>query len=87
MSQSNKKLAAGAVVASSLILSACSSNNIPTVTPAPTSTTAVAGKQEDQFGVAFARDFQTSANSEPFAVADGDLIPVTLLSEPVSIKC
>ena len=43
-------------------------------------------KQEDQFGIAFARDFRADANGEPFAVADGDLIPVTLLTDPITVN-
>lgn len=83
----SKLLAASAVVASSLILSACSNKDtIPTATPTPTPSTAVV-KQEDMFGLAFGNDFRAAANGEPVAVNDGDLIPVTLLTDPISITC
>ena len=82
----SKLLAASAVVASSLILSACSnSDTIPTATPTPTPPTAVV-KQEDVFGLAFGNDFRASADGEPFAVNDGDLIPVTLLTDPITVN-
>lgn len=87
MARSKKKLAgAGAVVASSLVLAACSSSS-NVAAPAPTSTASTAVRQEDQFGLAFANDFRSAANGEPAVVNDGDLIPVTLLSEPISIAC
>ena len=35
------------------------------------------------FGSKFAMDFEASPNSEPAAVASGDIIPVSLTTEPV----
>ncbi len=81
---SKRIAAAGAVVASSLILSACGSTNLPTPTPTPSAT--AAAKQEDQFGLAFGTDFRADPNTEPAAVNDGDLIAISLVTEPVAIN-
>ncbi len=86
MDRSNKKLAAaGAVVALSLVLSACGSSN-SIATPAPTSTATTAVRQEDQFGLGFAANFRADPNSEPASVADSDLVPVTLVAEPITVN-
>lgn len=51
------------------------------VTPPKTTVTA----QEDKFGVAFGNDFRAPMNSEPATVADGDIVPVSLTTEPIDI--
>ncbi|WP_309623534.1 hypothetical protein [Novosphingobium sp.] len=43
-------------------------------------------RQEDSFGIAFGTAFRADNNSEPYNVADGDIIAVSLLTEPVDIK-
>ena len=75
---------ASIAVASSLALSACGSNNVPTPTPTPTPTSVA--KQEDQFGMTFGNLYRADPNSEPASVNDGDVIAVTLLLDPVNIN-
>lgn len=42
--------------------------------------------QEDQFGTVFGTDFRTAANTDPApSVNDGDIVPVSLTTEPVNI--
>ena len=50
--------------------------------PPPTTTTA----QEDTFGVAFGLAFRADANSEPIEPKDGDIIPLSLTTEPTEIN-
>lgn len=46
----------------------------------------VVTSQEDQFGTAFGTDFRTAANTDPAPlVNDGDIVPVSLTTEPVNI--
>ena len=46
----------------------------------------VVTNQEDQFGTAFGTDFRTAANTDPSpTVNDGDIVPVSLTTEPVNI--
>lgn len=78
------------VVLSLLILSAsaCSSNNNDgggnsSTTPAPTTPVVIVSpNQEDKFGANFGAAFRAAANGEPFAVQDGDLIPISFTAEP-----
>lgn len=43
-------------------------------------------RQEDQFGANFGAAFRADANSEPRTPADGDIVPVSLTAEPVTIN-
>lgn len=43
-------------------------------------------RQEDQFGANFGTAFRADANSEPRTPADGDIVPVSLTTEPVPIN-
>lgn len=76
----------GAILLGGTALSSCGGNGNggqTAVTPQPTPTTATA--QETNFGTAFGVDFRATANSEPAAVADGDIVPVNLTTEPAPI--
>ena len=53
--------------------------------PPPGAPPVVTAKQEDKFGLAFGVAFRADANSEPFPVADGDLIPISFTDEPTPI--
>lgn len=54
-------------------------------TPSPP--TVVTTAQEDKFGLAFGTDFRASMNSEPASVNDTDIVPASLLTEPIDIVC
>ncbi len=43
-------------------------------------------RQEDQFGMQFGTAFRADNNSEPYSPADGDIVAVSLLTEPADIK-
>lgn len=76
-------LQASAVVMLATVLAGCgSSDYTPTPTPSQTS----AARQEDQFGIAFGNAFRASPDGEPSPVADGDLVAVSLTTEPVTIN-
>ena len=49
--------------------------------------TVVTTKQEDKFGVQFGILFRAAMNSEPANVADGDIVPASLTTEPIDIVC
>ncbi len=53
-------------------------------TPPPTPPTTVA--QEDTFGVVFGMAFRADANATPIEPKDGDIIPLSLTTEPSEIK-
>lgn len=73
----------GAVLA--LPLAACGggggSGRDTVVTPPVVTTTA----QEDLFGTKFGADFRAPMDSEPASVSDGDIVPVSLTTEPINI--
>ena len=54
--------------------------------PPPGSGGTVTVKQEDQFGVPFGIAFRADNNSEPYSPADGDIIAISLTTEPVDVK-
>lgn len=78
------RLLAGMAVAASMSLSGCSqkSDDDPLVLNA----TADAGRVEDTFGDGFGEAFRADPNSEPKNVADSDVRPVSLTTEPVPIN-
>lgn len=77
-----------------LSASACSSNNGNgtgttgnTAAPPPVVTAPPPPpRQEDQFGTAFGVAFRAAMNSEPAAVMDGDIVPISLTTEPVAVN-
>lgn len=77
-------LQASAVSMLAIGLAACGGNGSNTPTPTPSQTGAA--RQEDQFGIAFGNAFRASPNGEPSPVADGDLVAVSLTTEPVAIN-
>lgn len=76
-------LKASAVIMLATGLAACGSGSYA---PTPTPTQTVTAKQEDQFGIVFGNDFRAGPNGEPASVADGDLVAVSLTTEPVTIN-
>ena len=42
--------------------------------------------QEDKFGTVFGTDYRAVANSEPASVSDGDIVPVSLTTEPIPVN-
>lgn len=76
-------LKASAVTILAAGLGACGSGNY---TPTPTPTQTVTAQQEDQFGIVFANAFRASPNGEPVSVSDGDLVAISLTTEPVTIN-
>lgn len=75
-------LAAGLGVA----VSACSSkpsSSTATVTAPPVVT---ATAQEDKFGTVFGTDYRAVANSEPASANDGDIVAVSLTTEPIPVN-
>ena len=83
MRHKTKLLRASAVSLLAAGLAACGSSGY---SPTPTPTQTVTALQEDQFGVVFGNAFRGALNSEPFVVSDGDLIAISLTTEPVTIN-
>ena len=67
-----------------LAVAACGGSGYQT--PPPPGGGGVTVKQEDSFGMQFATAFRADNNSEPYNVADGDIIAISLTTEPVDIK-
>ena len=76
-------LQASALTLLAIGVAACGGGN-SSRTPTPGQTSSA--RQEDQFGIAFGNDFRADPNSEPAQVADGDIIAVSLTTEPVAIN-
>jgi hypothetical protein len=67
------------------VLSGCGSRDNDTSQP-PVDVPPPQQRQEDQFGASFGAAFRADPNSEPTTPADGDIIPTSLTSEPVTIS-
>jgi len=80
------KLLRNAVVAVSMgsALVACGNNSSAPPAPAPV-TPPVAAKLEDGFGTGFGMAFRMDANIDAKDPVAGDLIPLSLTTEPVTI--
>ena len=68
-----------------LTVSACGgsgSSGSPATTPPVVTATA----QEDKFGTVFGTDYRASANSEPATTNDGDIVAVSLTTEPIDVN-
>ena len=83
-----KQLVQRALIGTALALplAACgggggSSGGDTVITPPVVVTTA----QEDKFGIPFGMDFRAAMNSDPASVSDGDIVPVSLSTEPIDI--
>lgn len=79
-------LQASAAVMLATGLAACGNGNDNGSPPAPAPSQTGAARQEDQFGLVFGTDFRADPNGEPSPVADGDLVAVSLVTEPVTIN-
>lgn len=68
-----------------LTVSACggSGSNDSTATTPPVVT---ATAQEDKFGTMFGVDYRAPANSEPATTKDGDIVAVSLTTEPINVN-
>lgn len=64
-------------------LAACGGGADNTTPPPPPPTTVV---QEDAFGAVFGTAFRADANTTPIEPKDGDIIPLSLTTEPVDVK-
>ena len=73
-----------------LSASACSNNNDGptgnTTTPTPPPVVVTPPRQEDNFGTAFGAAFRAVMDGEPIPVNDGDIVPVSLTTEPVNVS-
>lgn len=66
-------------------LAACGGSGKKRQPPPDAPPVVVTARQEDKFGVAFGMAFRADPNSEPRAVADGDIIPISFTDEPIPI--
>ena len=72
------------VAAMSAGLAACGNDSGSAVaTPVPPPV--VATPQENQFGTNFANAYRASGTSAPITPADGDIIPLSLTTNPVKV--
>ncbi len=65
-------------------LAACGGGADNTTPPPPPPPTTVV--QEDTFGVAFGTAFRADPNATPIEPKDGDIIPLSVTTEPSNIK-
>ena len=78
-------LVAGLILAAGASLTACQKKAGSDATGFAAFKTG-APRTEDKFGKGFGRAFRAPANSVPANIADGDVIPVSLTTEPVQIE-
>lgn len=64
-------------------LAACGSGGDSGAPPPPPP---VVVAQEDTFGLVFGTAFRADANSTPIEPKDGDIVPLSLTTEPTAIK-
>lgn len=81
MKRKNLNLLLFAVPVSTLV--ACGGGADNTTPPPPPPTTVA---QEDSFGVAFGTAFRADSNATPIEPKDGDIIPLSLTTEPTDVK-
>lgn len=65
-------------------LSACGSSSNNTAPPAPPVVVAPT-PQENAFGANFGTAFRAASTATPIVPADGDIIPLSLTTEPVKV--
>jgi hypothetical protein len=65
-------------------LSACGSSNNPTAPTAPP-VVVVPSAQENAFGANFGTAFRASNTAAPTTPVDGDIIPLSLTTNPVNV--
>jgi hypothetical protein len=73
----------GLVLALAASVAACDRSN--NATPDGPVVVPPAARQEDQFGTAFGTGFRADNNSEPYSPAEGDIVAVSLDTEPATI--
>ncbi len=66
-------------------LASCGGNGGDAATTPPVVVPPAPAPQENQFGTAFATDFRASPTSAPATPADGDIIPLSLTTNPVNV--
>ena len=76
-------LRGGLILGLALTVVACGSS---ASNPPPTGGGVVTVKQEDQFGIVFGTAFRVDSNSEPYSPNDGDIVAISLTTEPVDLK-
>ena len=78
------RLALGLVLLASAPLSACGKQADSGADRFETFDVA-AKHSEDQFGEGFGEAYRADPNSEPRPVADGDVVPVSMVDEPIQL--
>ena len=66
-------------------LAACGNSGGNASAPAPPPPPIVVQRQEDQFGANFATDFRAGSTANPATPANGDIIPLSLTTNPVNL--
>ena len=74
----------GLVLAASA-LAACGGNKGGDTAVAPPVTVVTPPPQENAFGANFAAAFRASPTAEPIVPADGDIIPLSLTTDPITV--
>ena len=74
----------GLMLALGVGVAACGPKTSPA--PPPNNGGVITVRQEDQFGVQFGTAFRVDNNAEPYSPADGDIVAISLTSEPFDIK-
>ena len=67
-------------------LSACGSGSGRSTATTVTTPVVTATAQEDKFGTAFGTDYRAVANTEPETTTDGDIVAVSLTTEPIDVN-
>lgn len=82
--ESVRRLQAALAIGLAALLSACGGGGGSGSTPV-TPPTVVTTSQEDKFGSKFGQLFRADPNSDPQAVSDSDIVPVSFTDDPITI--
>lgn len=84
-SKTVRRLQTASLSALAVALASCGGGGGGTSSSTPTPPVVTTTGQEDKFGTQFGIDFRAPNNSEPAQVNNGDIVPVSLTTEPINI--
>lgn len=85
MQNLNRAVRSVSILALALVVVGCNSKN-DSKSPPSGGGGVVVTQQEDQLGTRFGTAFRAANDSEPYSPADGDVVAISLTTEPVDIK-
>jgi hypothetical protein len=81
----NRIIRAGLIALAATTIAACSDTKETATAPAPPPIAVTPAPQENAFGANFGTAFRTSETAAPVVPADGDIVPLSLTTDPARI--